>query len=220
MRRPIIVLLAFLSSITVAASPASKAPAGAGMVRVRLVTAAGDIVVALDTRRAPRTSANFLAYVDDGRLDGTGFYRAVHAKSDPKRGFIQGGIDTQARRMLPSVPLEPTDRTGIRHLDATISMAHGDNPDSATGNFSITVGAAPALDAQGSYRGYAAFGHVVAGMDVVRRIMALPTGGGRGVMRGQMILAPVKLIRAIRLDGTPHPTGRVKPWLIELPPRR
>jgi peptidyl-prolyl cis-trans isomerase A (cyclophilin A) len=119
--------------------------------------------------------------------------------------------------MLPSVPLEPTSKTGLRHLDGTISMANGVNPDSATGNFSIMVGANPSLDARGASAGFAAFGQVVSGMDVVRRILALPTGGGRDAMRGQMILQPVKLIRAERLDGVAKPTGRVKPWLIGLP---
>src|SRR3546814_5361655 len=91
-------------------------------------------------------------------------------------------------------------------------MAHGEDEDSANGNFSIMVGANRSLDAKGSYRGYAAFGKVVAGMDVVKRMLALPTGGGRGAMRGQMILKPVRPIRAVRPDGTPKPTGRPKPW--------
>ncbi len=115
------VLAVVLSAPAVAAEPAT--------VRVRLETSAGAITVALDTRRAPKTSANFLAYVDDGRLDGTTFYRVARAKTDPKRGFIQGGIDTDARRMIvPPVELEPTDKTGILHLDGTISMARKVDP--------------------------------------------------------------------------------------------
>ncbi len=189
-----------------------------GMVRVRLVTSAGNIVLALDAKRAPKTTANFLAYVDDGRFEGTLFYRSARRTGDPKFGFIQGGIGTDARRMLEPLPLEPTDRTGIRHLDGVISMAHGINPDAANGNFSIMVGANPTLDARGSFRGYAAFGRVVAGMDVVKRILAMPTGGGREAMRGQMILQPVRILRAERLDGPARPTGRPRPWLIG-PPR-
>lgn len=199
----------------------SAAPQGGpvpGMVRVRLVTSAGNIVLALDAKRAPKTTANFLAYVDDGRLEGTFFYRSARRTGDPKFGFIQGGIGTDARRMLEPLPLEPTDRTGIRHLDGTVSMAHGINADAANGNFSIMVGANPTLDAHGKSRGYAAFGRVVAGMDVVKRILAMPTGGGREAMRGQMILQPVKILRAERLDGAARPTGRPKPWLIG-PPR-
>ena len=202
--------------LPLAASAQSRAP---GTVRVRLVTSQGPIVLALDARRAPKTVANFLAYVDDGRLENTFFYRAARRTSNPGLGFIQGGIGTDARRMLPAVPIEPTSRTGLRHLDGAISMAHGANPDSATGNFSIMVGDNPSLDARGNSPGFAVFGRVIGGMDVVRRILALPSGGGRGPMKGQMILKPVKLIRAERLDGTPRPTGRVKPWLLGLPSR-
>jgi peptidyl-prolyl cis-trans isomerase A (cyclophilin A) len=188
-----------------------------GIVRVRLVTSAGPILLALDARRAPKTVANFLAYVDDGRLDGTQFYRSARRKSDPRFGFVQGGIGTDARRMLPSVPIEPTSRTGLRHLDATVSMAHGVDPNSANGNFSIMVGDNPSLDARGKSAGYAAFGRVIAGMEIVKRILALPTGGGRDAMKDQMILRPVRLIRVKRIDGVAKPTGRVKPWLLALP---
>ncbi len=188
-----------------------------GFVRVAIETSAGRIVVALDQRHAPETTANFLAYVDDGRLDGTSFYRASRRKGAATLGFIQGGIAMDARRRLPPLALESTDQTGLKHLDGTLSMAHGADDDSANGNFSIMVGANPSLDARGSYRGYAAFGKVVAGMDVVKRILALPTGGGREAMRGQMILQPVRLIRAVRLDGTPKPTGRPKPWMLFAP---
>lgn len=193
---------------------ANSAPQTAGTVRVRLVTSAGNIVIALDARRAPKTVANFLAYVDDGRLDNTEFYRATRRKSDARFGFIQGGIAQDARRMLPPLVLEPTSQTGITHQDGTISMAHGINEDAANANFSIMVGPNPALDARPGNRGYAAFGKVISGMDVVKRILALPTGGGRDAMKGQMILAPIKILRAERLDGVAKPTGRVKPWLI------
>jgi len=185
-----------------------------GHVRVELITSMGSIIVAVDTRRAPITSTNFLTYVDDGRLDGTSFYRAARRKADPKLGYIQGGIRTNLRRAIPPIPLEPTSVTGITHLDATLSMARQDRPHSATGNFFLTVGPTPYMDASGSYQGYAAFGRVVAGMDVVKRILALPSGGGEGPMKGQMILKPVTLIRAKRLDGAPKPSGRPKAWLL------
>ncbi|ODP36165.1 peptidylprolyl isomerase [Sphingomonas turrisvirgatae] len=195
----------------------AAAPAQPGTVRVRLVTSAGAITLALDARRAPLTVANFMRYVDDGRFDGTDFYRAARRKGEPKTGLVQGGIGTDARRILPSVMLERTDRTGIRHLDGTISMAHGADPNSAAGNFSIMVGSNPGLDASPTSPGFAAFGRVIGGMDVVRRMLAMPTGGGRGVMRGQMFLRPVRIVRAERLDGVARPTGRPKPWLIVLP---
>ena len=212
-----ILFAAFALLLSFAAPPASaQGQPIPGMVRVRIETSEGSIVLALDARRAPKTTANFLAYVDDGRLDGTGFYRASRRTGNPKFGFVQGGVASDARRILPSPPLEPTNKTGIRHTDGAVSMAHGANIDGATGNFSIMVGDNPSLDARGAGRnGYAAFGRVVAGMEVVRKILGKTTGGGRGPMRGQMIQpAPVQIIRAVRLDGTAQPTGRVKPWLI------
>ncbi|MEJ7934342.1 peptidylprolyl isomerase [Sphingobium sp. AN558] len=193
-----------------------------GYTRVAIETSLGRIIVAVDQKRAPRTAGNFLAYVDDERFDGVTFYRAARRKADTRLGLIQGGIDTDLRRALPPIPHEATTKTGIRHLDATVSMARPDRPNSAMGNFFITAGPTPNMDARGDYIGYAAFGHVVAGMDVVRRILALPTCCGSGAMRGQMIVKPIMIRRVHRLDGTPRPTGTVKPWLIGLnrPPAR
>lgn len=192
------------------------APAGGGepaTVRVRLTTAAGVIVLAIDVRHAPLTARNFLAYVDDGRLDGTRFYRASRRRGAPQLGFVQGGIDTDARRRLEPVAFEPTSRTGLRHVDGAISMARYDSLNSGTANFSLLVGASPNMDARPGSPGYAVFGRVVAGMDVVRRILAMPTNpGGEGVMKGQILTRPVAIVHAQRLDGTPHPTGRPKVW--------
>lgn len=197
--------------LSLAAAPVSHPMPG--FVRVRLVTAMGPIVLALDAKRAPKTTANFMTYVDDGRFDNTRFYRSARRKDVPTLGFIQGGIDTDARRSLDPIPIERTDKTGIHHLTGTISMAHGPSPNSATGNFSIMLAPTPALDAHGAYAGYAAFGHVVEGMDVAKRILAVPTGGGFDAMKGQLILKPIPILRAERLDGTPHPSGRFKIWL-------
>lgn len=212
MRILLALLLAAFALPAAAQQPANRPTPG--YVRVRLHTSAGPITLALDARRAPRTTKNFLAYVDDGRFDGTVFYRSARKRIDPKSGFIQGGTRTDARRLLPPFPLEKTSATGIKHLDATISMARPSYGGSAGGNFFITAGAAPNMDAAGQYEGYAAFGRVVAGMDVVKRILAMPTGGGSGPMKGQMLLREVTITRAERLDGTPKPTGLVKPWLI------
>jgi peptidyl-prolyl cis-trans isomerase A (cyclophilin A) len=212
------VFVAGLALLAVSAAPAPQGRPQPGQVRVRLVTSMGAITVALDARRAPKTVANFLAYVDDGRFEGTTFYRTARRKTEPSKGFIQGGVGTDARRMLDPLPLEPTSKTGLRHLNGTISMAHGPNPNSASGNFSIMVGDNPGLDARGANLGFAAFGQVVGGMGVVQRILALPSGGGRDVMKGQMILKPVTILRAERLDGVAKPTGRVKPWLLGLKP--
>ena len=211
--RSLFAYLALLATPVLAHEPAGNRPTP-GFVRVRIDTSEGPFVVAVDTRHAPATAANFLAYVDDGRFDGTSFYRAARRKSAPQLGFVQGGIRTDARRMLPPFAFEGTARTGIRHLDATISMARGTSTDSAGGNFFVTVGPTPAMDGAGQYIGYAAFGRVVAGMATVKRILAKPTGGGSGAMKGQMIFRPVLLQRARRLDGTPRPTGRPKVWKI------
>jgi len=214
--------LVFAAAILVA-GPAASEPQPArpqtsrpqpGHVRVRIATTLGPIVVSLDTRRAPATSANFLAYVDDGRFDNTVFYRATRNKWDARTGFVQGGIRTDARRILPPFPLETTTRTGIKHLDMTISMARGSAPGSAGGNFFITVGPSPGMDARPGSAGYAAFGRVVEGQATVKRILAVPTGGGLDAFKGQMILKPVVILTAHRLDGTPRPSGQPKTWLM------
>lgn len=213
LRHFLALLLSFWPALAAAVPSNRPTP---GYVRVAIETSVGTIIVAVDRKHAPLTSANFLTYVDDGRFDGVTFYRAARRKSDPKLGLIQGGIDTDARRSLPPVAHEPTSRTGILHRDATLSMARPNRPDSAMGNFFITAGATPNMDARGDYIGYAAFGHVVAGMDVVRRILSVPTCCGSGPMRGQMIVRPIAILRARRLDGKASPTRGVKPWLIGL----
>jgi peptidyl-prolyl cis-trans isomerase A (cyclophilin A) len=183
-----------------------------GWVRVRLETADGPMVLALDRRHAPITTDNFLRYVDDGRFDGVSFYRTARNKRSPQFGFIQSGIRTDARRFLDMIPHESTKKTGIKHLDMTISMARRGDPGSANGNFFITVGAMPSMDWSPKFPGYAAFGRVVGGQATVRRILAEKTGGQ---MNGTLMLKPVRVNRAVRLDGKPQPTGRPRPWLIE-----
>ncbi len=212
-------LLAMAAVLMLATTPtaARNGRHKAALTRVQFDTTLGAIVIALETRRAPATTANFLAYVDDGRFDGTEFYRAARRTADPRFGFVQGGIRTDARRILPPFPLETTDKTGVLHLDGTISMARHDDPKSAGGNYFICVGPIPSMDARPGHRGYAAFGHVVQGMNVVRKILAEQTGGGSDKMRGQMLLHPVRIVTVRRLDGTPKPTGKVKPWLMKVP---
>lgn len=203
--------LAALLSLPAAAQRADRATPG--FVRVRLETTDGPIVLALNARRAPVTTANFLKYVDDGRFDGVSFYRSARNKRHPQYGFIQSGIRTDARRFLDMIPHESTARTGIKHLDMTISMARKGPPGSANGNFFITVGALPSMDWQSAANpGYAAFGRVVGGQATVRRILAEPTGQQ---MNGTLLLKPVRVTRAVRLDGKAKPTGRPRPWLIE-----
>jgi peptidyl-prolyl cis-trans isomerase A (cyclophilin A) len=78
----------------------------------------------------------------------------------------------------------------------------------------ICVGPAPQLDGREGYMGYAAFGRVIAGMAVAKRILAVPTGGGFDAMKGQMILKPVPILRVERIDGVKKPTGRPRTWLL------
>lgn len=170
--------------------------------RVSLRTAEGTIVVELERERAPVTTANFLRYVGEKRFDGATFYRAM--KIAPGHGLIQGGTRGDPKRVLPKIKHEPTSTTGLSHNDGAISMARG-APGSADGDFFITMGALTSLDADlskpGDNLGYAVFGRVVEGMDVVQRIVAAPISPTEGVgfMKGQMIAAPIK-ITAARID--------------------
>ena len=171
------------------------------VVRVRLETGEGPIVVALDAKKAPVTAANFVRYAEEGRFDGTSFYRAAPTKgAAPGRGFIQGGIRRDYKRMLPPIAHEPTSKTGLRHEEGTISMAKTET--GAMGEFFITTAPMPSMDAKAGDDGYAAFGKVVEGMDVVRRILASPTvkDAGRGAMRGQMLAKPVPIVSAKRIE--------------------
>jgi peptidyl-prolyl cis-trans isomerase A (cyclophilin A) len=189
-----------------AAGNATAAPAAAeplpDTVRVRLETDAGAMVLALDAKRAPVTAANFVRYVREGRFDGTSFYRAARTKGREGRGFIQGGIRRNYRRMLPPIAHEPTTATGLRHEEGTISMARAEEGAGATGDFFITLSPQPAMDSAPGKPGYAAFGKVVEGLDVARRILAAPTvpNAGRGAMRGQMLVTPVKIVRAREVE--------------------
>lgn len=182
------------------AAPAAAKPQPEPLPRVAIVTSEGTIVVALEAKRAPISSANFLHYVDAHRFDGTYFYRAARAHSDPHKGLIQGGVDHDMPKTFFPIKHEPTNVTGIKHLDGTLSMARND-PGSAMGDFFITLGPAPGLDASPGYVGYAAFGHVVKGMDVAQRILAKPTypGGYSFDTMGQTIRDRVKIISATRL---------------------
>ena len=179
----------------------SQALAQADPARVRLETGEGPIVVELDRARAPLTSANFLRYVDAGLLDGANFYRAM--KVGAAAGLVQGGVDP--RRALPPVAHEPTTQTGLSHTEGAISLARR-APGTATADFFITLGDMTFLDANpaapGDNAGFAVFGRVVEGMDVVRRILEAPTSPteGEGVMRGQMLSPRIPIVSARRLD--------------------
>lgn len=188
----------FLIGVPAEAKPVRKAPSE--LVMVRLQTEMGAIDVAVDTKHAPLTAANFLAYVDAKRFDNTTFYRAARAKNRAGEGLIQGGIDRNYTKAFNPVAHEPTTKTGLKHVDGTISMARND-PGTAMGEFFIIIGNASYLDATPTYPGYAAFGHVVRGMPVAHRILQSKTypGGHSKDTMGQTIIDRVKIITARRI---------------------
>jgi peptidyl-prolyl cis-trans isomerase A (cyclophilin A) len=157
------------------------AACGPSNPRVDLVTPFGTIRVEVDSVHAPRTAANFLRYVDEGRFDSASFYR-VRAEEPElmQRGtaIVQGGLwHGDTTKFLPPIPLESTRETGLRHTDGAVSLARfGVN--SGRGEFFVVVGDQPHLDWRAADApGYAAFGRVVEGMDLVRQIQRLPVEG-------------------------------------------
>lgn len=198
-------LLALASLSLGGAAPPPPSPATD--VYVAITTSAGTITLDLDAAHAPLTTANFLRYVDQKRFDGTSFYRAMHLDwGTPPNGLIQGGTQNDPKRILKPVAHEPTDSTGILHKRGTISMARF-APGTATGDFSIMVSDQPGLDAQPQASdpelkaGFAAFGTVVSGMDVVDRIWGMPRSAtkGVGVMKGQMLEPTVRIVSMRRV---------------------
>jgi peptidyl-prolyl cis-trans isomerase A (cyclophilin A) len=179
---------------------AAPAPA---LPRVDIETSAGPIVVEVDTLHAPITANNFLAYVDQHKLDGETFYRIV--KAADRFGFVQFGVNGDPKRVLPPIGHEPTSETGLHHTDGTLSIARRE-PGTAQGEFTIMVGdQRPSFDAdpskQGDNLGYAAFAHVVSGMDVVTKILdgvVDPAATVRGSFQGEVPAAPVEIISAKR----------------------
>jgi len=168
------------------------------LVPVAIDTSAGKIVVALDRTHAPKTTANFLKYVDLHKFDGEIFYRVM--PYDENGGLIQGGIQSDGSKLLPPVAHEPTDKTGIKNTAGTISLANA-GPGTARADFFIMTTDIPGLDAGPDGPGFAAFGHVVEGMDVVKKIYASPVSAtkGAGEMKGQMLDPPIKIIRVTRV---------------------
>ena len=172
---------------------------------VELSTELGAIRLQLSPR-APLTTANFLRYVDSGRWSGATFYRAARAKGVPDAGLIEGGLQNDPAKLFVPVAHESTAETGLAHLDGTISMAR-DAPGTATADFFICSGPAAYLDARpgapGDDAGYAAFGQVTADMVVHAILRASTDGPARNpVMQGQMLDAPVRILRVARVGAS------------------
>jgi peptidyl-prolyl cis-trans isomerase A (cyclophilin A) len=171
----------------------------AALPRIVIETDIGEIEIEVDVARAPGTAANFLKYVELGLYEGGRFHRTVRKDPDNqpdnavKIEVIQGAASAARRSDFPAaIPLERTSVTKLTHADGTVSMARG-GPDTGRSEFFICVGDQPELDFGGKRnadgQGFAAFGRVVRGMDVVRKIHAMPA-------KGQTLQAPVLILRA------------------------
>jgi len=175
--------------------------AAADKPRVAIKTNHGRIVVELEARKAPLTVANFLRYVDAHAYDGGSFFRAARIPGDETEGTIVGAPAAKVRP-FPPIAHESTTKTGLRHLNGTISLGRFD-PGTATDNFFICLGDQPYLDAHpgqpGDNLGFAAFGQVVEGLAVAQKILSLPTNGATKFkdQRGQWLKPPVP-IRSMR----------------------
>ena len=176
---------------------------------MRVQTELGDIVLELDAKRAPNTTANFLKYVDAGHYDGGTFHRTVKMNNQPespvKIEVIQAGVAAdKAKQGFPAITLERTSVTGILHKDGVVSMARG-APDSATSGWFITINDQPSLDFGGARnpdgQGFAAFGRVVSGMDVVRKIQASPSSTNMSTnTEAQRLTPPIRILKVARVN--------------------
>ena len=183
-----------------------------GMVElVEFVTSQGLIRAEIYVERAPVTAQNFLDYLDDEVFDGGSFFRSVRLDNQPNDSVrievIQGGPDGAAvrDRMRPAIPLERTRDTELRHVDGALSMARG-GPDSARAQFFVCIGSQPSLDFGGNRnldgQGFAVFGRVIEGMDVVRRIQM-------GAVEAQRLVEPVRIER-VRRSPRANAVGHVR----------
>lgn len=178
------------------------------VVQVRFDTDMGPILAELYPGRAPITVANFLRYVDEGLYSGAAFYRTMRpgAGVRPNRvRVVQGGVDPSCRYPpLPPIPLESTDVTGLRHVDGTLSIARWE-PDTGASEFFVVMGDGAVLDHGGDAkpdgRGFAAFGKITLGMDVIRALNEAPADAPTPFphMRDQALVLPL----ALRISRVP-----------------
>lgn len=203
----------FLAATTVtlfslAIAPVAFAQAGAKPVRVRVQTSLGDIVLEVDPAKAPKTTENFLRYVDGGHYDGGTFHRTVKMDNQPespvKIEVIQAGVaESKAKAGFPAIALERTTVTGLKHVNGAVSMARG-APDSATSGWFICINDQPSLDFGGARnpdgQGFAAFGRVVSGMDVVKKIQQAPSSSNRtSNTEAQKLTPPIAITKVSRI---------------------
>jgi peptidyl-prolyl cis-trans isomerase A (cyclophilin A) len=211
LRRTLLALAAF---VAVSAPALAQAPAPKPNPRVKIETAQGSIVVELFADKAPVTVANYLKYVDRGLFNGATFYRASRPPgyTATDYGSIQGGLQNDPAKVLPPIAHEPTTKTGLTHSkDGMISMGRH-APGTAQSDWFITLGDMSYLDADPKDSkktpGFAAFGQVVEGLDVVKKIIALPVdpNRGEGAMKGEMLVRPVRITKVSRVPAAPPAT--------------
>lgn len=210
--RPLVAVALLLTSLPLVGAQPATPPVPAQTSTVVIETSAGDIHITLDHARAPRTSENFLAYVDSGLFGRMTFYRAIATRSDGSEGMVQGGMGNNLRGTMPPVPHEPTYTTGLSHVDGAVSMAYTSNPGSARTEFFIVVGGEiPSYDGvPGGKPGYAVFGKVTNGMDVVRKILKMPKSkdARNATLEGSILVEPVVITGAKRTPPGLKHSGR------------
>ena len=189
------------------AAPVPPPPLLGDSVRVVVTTELGAIELELDHKHAPVTVENFVRYVDARKFDGITFYRSMKpAWGTQPNGLVQGGLQANPAKIFKPIVHEPSSQTGVLHKAGAISMARY-APGTATADFSILLSDLPSLDADPASpdpearAGFAAFGHVVSGLDVARRILDAPVSPtkGDGVLKGQMLEPPVRILTVRRV---------------------
>ena len=197
--RVCVLILVLFSQFIVNAAVADSSKNGIQQALIQ--TTMGGITIELYADKAPITVANYIAYIKDSAFNGGEFYRVVGPDNDqgtPQISVIQGRA-SQTHTDFPPISLETTRRTKIKHLDGTLSMARG-GPDSATQEFFICVGPQPALDFSGlrnpDGQGFAAFGRVIAGMDIVKAIQQnrQTKAVDEAYVENQILAQPVKIL--------------------------
>lgn len=161
--------------------------------KIKITTSHGDITVQLEPEKAPITVTNFLQYVEGGHYKEGSFFRTVHSNNQPnspvKITVIQGGASVEKEKFDPII-LERTNKTGLKHKNGTISMARAE-PNTAQDSFFICIDDQPELDFGGKRnpdgQGFAAFGQVIEGMDIVKNINKSPADG-------QSIVPPILIL--------------------------
>lgn len=195
-------MYSLFSLLVIIATPgcASHEASAPQAVRVALDTELGTIRIELYPDRAPHSAGDFLNFIDNNGYQDAGFYRVVRPDNDngaPKISVIQGGV-LEPTDDYDGLPHEPTNQTGLRHQDGAVSIARGDVGTGSAAYFFIVLGDQPGLDAGGlrnpDGQGFAVFGQVTEGMDLVRQINAMTADGASDsdYMRGQILSPPIR----------------------------